>query len=136
MEELNSFIFKKSIVQVDSIDDIEIINKDGKTFIYGKLYNTNALLKGLEFKWDNDNKYWYIDKKITKDEFEIYFNDYNNNRRNFKNKNKKKCEICNNIGHTYKNCKNATQKELLNKEINELEKKLQQKKRLLKKIED
>ena len=56
MEELNSFIFKKSIVQVDSIDDIEIINKDGKTFIYGKLYNTNALLKGLEFKWDNDNK--------------------------------------------------------------------------------
>ena len=112
MEELNSFIFKKSIVQVDSLDDIEVLNKDGKTFIYGKLYNTNALLKGLEFKWDN------------------------NNRRNFKNKNKKKCEICNNIGHTYKNCKNATQKELLNKEIKELEKILKDKKALLKKIEN
>ena len=65
-----------------------------------------------------------------------YFDEYNNNRRNINKKNNKKCEICNKIGHTFKNCGNSSKKEILVKEIKELEKIVKDKKALLKKMEN
>jgi len=136
MTDFSPYVLKTTGIKVDEFDEIEILNKDRGTIVYGKLFNTNALLKGLGFKWNNENKCWYIDKKITRDEFKLYFDEYNNNRRNINKKNNKKCEICNKIGHTFKNCENSSKKEILVKEIKELEKILKDKKALLKKMEN